>query len=208
MATLKGPLMSMEASGSVAGQLTFAKWKGRPYVRSLVVPANPKSKSQTATRSMMRFLTQAWAALNTVAQGSWKTLADSMSFSPFNAFVQANMKVWTQLDSPSQATPAAKAHTAGVLGNESAAGGVGQLTGALTITTLNQNWGVIIYADTSAITPARSQARLVLPAGTAKTYQFSLTGLNPGTYHVEFQSFTDDGVKSALTATGLTAIVT
>lgn len=45
--------MSLDASGSVAGALTFAKWKGRNYVRQLVIPANPRTSGQQTTRSAL-----------------------------------------------------------------------------------------------------------------------------------------------------------
>lgn len=67
MAKVGGPLMSLEASGSVAGALTFAKWKGRQYVRQLVIPANPQSASQESARNAMRVsaAAQRWANLST-----------------------------------------------------------------------------------------------------------------------------------------------
>lgn len=46
--------MSMEASGSYAGVITFAKWKGRQYVRQLVIPANPHSADQESARNAVR----------------------------------------------------------------------------------------------------------------------------------------------------------
>lgn len=50
MAKVTSPLMSLDASGSVAGAITFSKWKGRNYVRQLVIPANPRSSGQVASR--------------------------------------------------------------------------------------------------------------------------------------------------------------
>lgn len=54
MAKVSGPLMSMEASGAFAGSLVFGRWKGRPTVRQLVIPSNPKSANQTAARNRVR----------------------------------------------------------------------------------------------------------------------------------------------------------
>lgn len=54
MAKVSGPLFSMEASGAYAGSLVFGKWKGRPYVRQLVTPANPNSANQETARNRMR----------------------------------------------------------------------------------------------------------------------------------------------------------
>lgn len=54
MALVKGPLFSLEASGSYGGALVFAKNKGRQYCRELVIPANPNSADQEAARNMVR----------------------------------------------------------------------------------------------------------------------------------------------------------
>lgn len=51
MAKVTSPLMSLDASGSIAGAITFSKWKGRNYVRQLVIPANPRTAGQQAARA-------------------------------------------------------------------------------------------------------------------------------------------------------------
>lgn len=56
MAKVTAPLMSMDASGKFGGALVFGKWKGRPTVRKLVTPANPKSAEQTISRNAVRVL--------------------------------------------------------------------------------------------------------------------------------------------------------
>ena len=50
MAKVKGPLMSMEASGKFGGALVFGTWKGRPTVRQLVTPTNPQTQGQEDAR--------------------------------------------------------------------------------------------------------------------------------------------------------------
>jgi hypothetical protein len=53
MAKVTSPLMSLDASGSIAGALTFSKWKGRNYVRQLVIPANPRTTGQQTSREAL-----------------------------------------------------------------------------------------------------------------------------------------------------------
>lgn len=50
MAKVTGPLMSLDASGSIASTITFSKWKGRNYVRQLTIPSNPSTGAQVAIR--------------------------------------------------------------------------------------------------------------------------------------------------------------
>jgi hypothetical protein len=54
MAKVQGPLMSMQASGTYAGALTFGTWKGRPVCRQRVDPSNPQSAGQESARNKMR----------------------------------------------------------------------------------------------------------------------------------------------------------
>lgn len=72
MAKVSGPLMSMDASGGFGGTLVFGKWKGRPVVRQLVRPANPRSADQEEARNIVRVCAagQRFANLCTDLRGS------------------------------------------------------------------------------------------------------------------------------------------
>ena len=62
MAKLKGPLMSLGASGKLANTLVFFPWKGLNVVREYVVPSNPKTAAQLTQRG---YLTTMVAAIHT-----------------------------------------------------------------------------------------------------------------------------------------------
>ena len=51
MARVTGPLMSMEASGTIGKTLTFANWVGRQYVRRWTRPSNPQTADQMDQRN-------------------------------------------------------------------------------------------------------------------------------------------------------------
>ena len=68
MAKVTGPLMSLSASGSVGKTLVFSKWGGRPYVRQLVTPMNPKSTDQNSVRSVLGTIAKACRAVLTSAK--------------------------------------------------------------------------------------------------------------------------------------------
>ena len=51
MARVTGPLMSMEASGTIGRTLTFANWVGRQYVRRWTRPSNPQTAGQMDQRN-------------------------------------------------------------------------------------------------------------------------------------------------------------
>ena len=96
MAVTKAPLFSMDASGQVAKSIVFSRWKGRPYVRQLVVPSNPKTGLQTGVRAMMRFLTQAYASLSSGEKQAWADRALIDNITALNADVQYNMPIMRQ----------------------------------------------------------------------------------------------------------------
>jgi len=50
MAKVNGPFMSLSASGTFADTLTASIWKGRPYIRQRVIPANPRTDLQQQPR--------------------------------------------------------------------------------------------------------------------------------------------------------------
>jgi hypothetical protein len=54
MAKVSGPLMSMDARGKFGNTLVFSGWKGRPTVRQLVTPSNPKTTDQQKSRNAVR----------------------------------------------------------------------------------------------------------------------------------------------------------
>lgn len=106
MVRVYGPMMSLDASGTLADAATFSKWKGRNYVRQRVVPANPNSVSQQSVRGMMKFLSQAWAALSAANKATWDDRAKVTIVSNFNAYVGANLDRWTAFKAPSKEDPA------------------------------------------------------------------------------------------------------
>lgn len=57
--------MSINPSGSIAGLMTAARWKGIPYVRLLVKPSNPRSAGQVAVRLILGSIAKAARAVLT-----------------------------------------------------------------------------------------------------------------------------------------------
>ena len=51
MAKVVAPLMSFEASGSIAKAITFMGWRGQARVRQYFIPQNPSSAAQVTVRS-------------------------------------------------------------------------------------------------------------------------------------------------------------
>lgn len=197
MVKVNGPMMSMSASGKLAGALVFATWKGRPYVRTLVTPSNPKSGGQLGVRAMFAFLAAAWAGIGGVAQATWQTLADQTTISPFNAFMSANQKLWRNFKGPGQSFPVTEAGSPGVYDNEAATGGIRQIDVEIEVTTLNDAWGVAIFrSDGAAFNTAFSNCIAVIPTESAAVFHYIDTPLVAGTYYYNFRGIDNDGTMN------------
>jgi len=199
MAVVKGPLFSVGASGQIAGAIVYSNWKGRPYVRQHAVPANPKSGGQVGVRVMMKFLTQYWTEMSAIQKADWETRAALTNISPFNAFVGYNMTRWGTNKTPSIADPAAESNTAGVIDTPVATAGSRSILVSIDVSTLNDNWGVLVFRSTSGgFSMTRDKLVQVVPAETAVTFTWLDFPLTPGTeMFYLMRSISDDGVRGA-----------
>jgi hypothetical protein len=86
MAKVTGPLMSLDASGTVGNTTTFSKWKGRNYVRLRVTPMNTKTDAQAIVRTYLGAFGQALSAVLTKAKDTLHVgsafWAAAVSFAP------------------------------------------------------------------------------------------------------------------------------
>jgi len=199
MAIVKGPAMSLDASGSLAGAIVFSKWKGRNYIRQLVTPANPKSGSQTGFRASMKYLAQSWAGLSAANKATWESRAADMIVSEFNAYTSYNQRRWRNFLTPSKEDPAAEASAAPTAAVGAATAGVRMATITLTDSATPPDWGYTLFRDiVSGFTPAISNmiANMDWDAGGVTTYID--TPLDPATYYYRSAGFNDDGITGAL----------
>jgi len=88
MVRLKGPLMSMEASGTIGNTLVFAKWKGRDYARRHAIPSNPRSGLQVGIRAVFGFIAQHYASLTTGNETKWADIAADLGLTSLNAYTR------------------------------------------------------------------------------------------------------------------------
>lgn len=200
MAGVKGPLFSLDASGSVGDAIVFAKWKGRNYVRRHAIPSNPKSVGQVSVRAMLKFLTQYWGSLSAGEQADWDTRAAATDISPFNAFVGYNAQRWGRYAFPSKLDPATESGTPGTILSPTAVAGSRSVLLSVPIDTLADNWGVVIHSSlTTGFTPSRNTARQVIPAESAATFTWLDFPLTVGIeVFYRFESFSDEGDNTLL----------
>lgn len=191
MAKVTGPLMSLDASGTVAGTATFSKWKGRNYVRQRVIPSNPQTAAQTAVRAMFAGLVALWKANTEALTAAFDTRAKQLNISAFNAFVGYNQTQVSQGKFPADqvdAVPVAPEENISDLDNT-----VANRTVELTWTaSIDANvWLVLVYRKLGG-DPTGTNSELVgsIPAGTTK---FVDSGLTAGEWHYGVAAVTDSG---------------
>jgi hypothetical protein len=194
MVKLAGPCFSLAASGSIADAITFSSWKGRQYARQLVIPENPNSVLQVSVRAMMKFLSQTWkTGVGATPKATWLTRAKLTNISPFNAFIAANAARWREFQAPSQTDPAPETGTLPVAVFTSATGGPSYADLLLTLTTINDCWGCMLFqSPTGTFTPSRANCIAVIPFTATTTY--TVSGLAAGTYYFDAKFFTKEGV--------------
>ena len=198
MVKVYGPMMSLDASGTLGKAVTFSKWKGRNYVRERVIPSNPKSGGQTGRRAMFKFLTQLWASVSDADQATWQDLADQLVALKFNAYVSANMAAWHNFLTPSEATPPTRAGTPSDNALTAAAWEENRIKLSLAGAALGDAWGIILFAkEAGAVTPAVGNAILVEPDTTIAAHDVFWTPPSVATWHFNSIAFADDGAQAA-----------
>lgn len=153
MAKVSGALFSIDASGTYAGKLVFAKWKGRQYVRNHVIPSNPMTIGQVTSRNRVRVTGAAQRFINlTTLKGDGRASTDQVlltaaapSGQAWNGYLSKEM-----IGSAGVTYTAAEAAYAALVGGEKTA------------------WNNAAAALTPAI-PAVAQKGALNVAATAKT---------------------------------------
>lgn len=194
MVKLAGPCMSLGASGKLGGALVFSGWKGRPYARTLVTPANPKSVGQVSVRAMMKWLSQQWKNIGAGPQATWEDRAKVSNVSPFNAYCGYNLFRWRNFLAPTDSFPEATDDTAPVEGVLAAVASERTITVTQPVTTANDGWGIAFFRGlvTGFDSGYDNLKHIGLVDGTDDVV-FIDTPLAPDEYFYVIRSITKDG---------------
>lgn len=198
MVKVYGPMMSMDASGTLAKAATFSKWKGRNYVRQRVIPANPKSGPQTGMRAMLKFLSQSWAGLGAGPQATWVIRAASKVISPFNAFCSYNQTRWRQFKAPTDSDPATELGVAPAAPTTTPTGGVHQASLSIADGAQAPDFAWFVYSSTvTGFTPGYDNLIAVVPYSATPTV-YVHAPLLADTYYYRIGGCMTTGLKGAL----------
>ncbi len=199
MVKVRGPMLSIAASGTLGDAITFSTWKGRSYVRRRVDPTNPQSGAQTGRRAMFAFLTEHWKLLSSADQATWRPLAQANEVSPFNAYLAYNLEHWHNFYAPSEVSPAARGDAIGTWDAACAAAWLEhRIHLEPEMTAVNQNAGIMIFASPTAIfTTAVANCIMIEPATSTGLKHFYWTPPNVTTWYFNHRAFSIEGVLGA-----------
>ena len=93
MAKVKGPLLSLGASGQIGESIVFGNWRGVDYARQHVVPANPKTTAQQLTRDTFQYGDDQYKRMLTLAQSVFVAGAVGKKLTAHNIFISRYVKL-------------------------------------------------------------------------------------------------------------------
>lgn len=187
MVKLTGPGLARAAGGSVAGQLTFSNWKGKPYLKKLTKPKQPRTQGQVAMRAILAFLSPEWSIISAAARATWMDLAHLDQISPFNAYLKENLKRWRSFLRPSWYYPATEDGPIGTIPTTTATGAVRTIHCTADVSYLGECWAYSIYhAEHGTDWPRWHKLRHIMPIHTTGLHECTLTGFPPGTHWLAF----------------------
>lgn len=161
MAKVQGPLLSMGASGQIGNSMVYAKWKGIPYARRYIVPADPNTVAQALTRSVFRAVDQAYKYLGALSRAPWSAAVKGRAMVSRNMLMrveiplireEADISLW--VGSPGNGGGIAPQAATAVAG-------VGASSIDCTLTAPNLPVGWLITRAVFSATPQRSPSALV-----------------------------------------------
>lgn len=85
MAKITAPFLGLAASGTIGKTLTASKWRGRPYIRTRVVPSNPQTAAQSQTRDVFAWANNVWKRAPTLFVTPWDRFAEGQVLTGRNA---------------------------------------------------------------------------------------------------------------------------
>lgn len=199
MVKITGPMMSLDAEGTLADAITFSKWKGRNYVRQRVIPSNPRSGAQVGRRAMFRFLSKEWDPLPDNWKATWQEDADELVASQFNAYLAENMQRWHNFLGPGVLRPITRSGNTGTWSSTPSATWLQnqiRITGQLA--TIENNWGIAIFASpTGSFDTAVGNAIMLEHLKDTDPHQFYWTPPDVRTWYFDTRLFNLDGLLAA-----------
>lgn len=184
------PLISFGAGGQLGKTAVYASWKGIPYVRRYVIPANPRTTKQVTVRNLFKALQTMWLLMPAIGKGPFILNSQGKPYTPNNKFTSLNVSGVDTTTPPTdmsafQGSPGAK----GGLPPASMAltPGATTMTAAVVAPVIPTDWTIsacqgICFKDFDPATPFVGSIQAQEDA--TSTYSLAFTGLDGTTDYV------------------------
>lgn len=208
MGKTTAPLLSFGAAGSLAKTVVYASWKGIPYARRYVIPANPRTTKQMVTRNLFRKLQTMWLLAPDELRAPFQLNAQGRPYTAVNKFTSANVKGIDTTTPPTdmdffKGSPGAKGGLPPMtLGLAGVAGGI---NATLTAPQVPSDWS-IVQAVGVCFEQQDPQTdftgAIVAETDATGPYVLAFTGLDAGDYVVSawFEWLRPDGTTAYSTS--------
>ncbi len=195
MVKLSGPLHSIEASGSLAGSITFNKSRTGATLRKKPQPKHPQTPTQQAIQAILRFVTRQWSTLTPNEQTSWVAADPNPRISAYSKYVAFNTARSRNLLGPTKAYPPALTGDYCERLQWWTEGKVRHIDHHYrNVLPLNQNWGICLFTKLTD-DPSFSIEYLteLLIADDFQHHYWTQTPMNAASYRIRLHRFTTDG---------------
>lgn len=91
MAKVTAPILSGRAAGQIGKTQVYSVWKGVPYARQYIVPANPRTTAQQTNRGIFTAVSDLWKRLGSVSRAPWDSFITGKPLTSRNAIISSNV---------------------------------------------------------------------------------------------------------------------
>lgn len=195
MVKLKGQLLSLDATGTIAKTLVFSSWKGRPYAKQFKVPTDPNTPGQLGLRQSMAFLSSQWSFLSEAERTTWIQTASDREITALDQYNSVNLLRFTQNKGMSKRYPPPEATNTVTMISQLPLAYERYVELGASTSPGQQSWGYVFYQDASTgFTPSPSNVVSVIfgmSYFTVRTARVVPPG--PGTWYSRYASFNQSG---------------
>lgn len=143
MARVTAPLLSFGGAGQIAKTQVYASWKGIPYARRYVIPANPNSTEQQKTRNAFAWLNDVYQLAPQAFRDPWAAFVKGKPLTERNAWISKNLPILRPLTALTGIVMSPGAN-GGLTTTATLTGGANQVTVALaTPAVLPAGWSIV-----------------------------------------------------------------
>lgn len=91
MAKVTSPLLSIGARGQIGRSQVYASWRGVPYARQRVIPANPNTSQQQLTRNTLDSLMEQYKRTGPLGRAPWISATTGRPLTDRNQVIKTNL---------------------------------------------------------------------------------------------------------------------